>query len=251
MHPQKIEIDDPRSLRHAVFAVLRIIAVGQAGIEPMGRSLRIYWASPRLLLQKHDLAPCVEPGRERSRARHARIVIRGVPRLHVCVHVAIAAIETEFALDFGRELFAHPHRPDRFGPPAAPPRGLKGTFPVPIAPDYVVLAPIRIHGGEIHVVVVRSVDVSKIVDHRAGVLLLRLVASAGRLGAGAERIALLFADAPRGLVVGHYHLRHSAPFERAPIRDILLPVDNPVLPPQMRTRHVFPRRRRIGDFRQH
>ena len=198
MHPQQVEVHDPRMAHQLVRAILSVVLVGEARIEPLVPALGRDGAVPRLLLDQHDLAVGVERLGERARARHARVVVRAAPGRNGGMHVAVGRVEAEPALDDRRERLAHFHAVERLRGRAARPREL----PVPVfrAGD-AIRPPVAVDGREVGEVVVRPVAEAELVDQLARMVVLSLVAAASRRGMRPKGVALV-AVAPARLVVG-------------------------------------------------
>ena len=117
----QIEIDEPRAVRQAVSAVLRVVSVRQAAVEAEMRPFGIDGSVPGLFLHQHDFAESVEDLREGSRARHAIVVITTAPRRDGRMDVAVRRAEMELVLDDRRQFFGVFHCAQRLWRIATPP----------------------------------------------------------------------------------------------------------------------------------
>ena len=117
----QIEIDEPRAVRQTVSAVLRVVSVRQAAVEAEMRPFGIDGPIPGLLLHQHDFAESVENLRERSRARHAIVVIATAPWCDGRMDVAVRRAEMELVLNDRRQFFSVFHGAQRLWRIATPP----------------------------------------------------------------------------------------------------------------------------------
>ena len=247
VHLAQIEVDQPGILGQVVPLILRIVAVGQAGIQPVVVPFRVHRSVPRLLLQQHDLAVRIERGGERAGPGHAAVIVGAAPGGGGGVHVAVRGAEPELVLDDRGELGAVLDRAGRLGRIAARPRRLQ--LPVRSAADQVG-APILVDRAEVGEVVVRPVHEPERVLHDACVAELPRVTPLAGGGARAERETLA-PVAPPGLVVGHHHLGHAIPMTLRPPSGVVLPIARAMGAPHPCPGDGLPGRHRVGDVRQH
>ena len=238
METQQVEVDEPRIVRDAVVLVLRVVAIREATVHEVRVALGVNGAVPVLLLDEHDLAEGVERVRERAAAGDARVVVAAAPGRHRRVHVAVRRVEVELALDDRRQFLAGVHRVRGLRRVAAVPRRLQLVVG---RARHAVRAPVAVDRREVREVVVRTVPEPELVDHRARVVVLPLVAALLRRGVGAERKALV-AVTPTRLVVSHEDVLHPAVPHLAPVGSIVFAVARAVRTPHDAARDVLPRR---------
>ena len=203
MHPQKVEVDEPRVDVEPRALVLREVAVVEAAVHEVHAALGVDGTRPELPLHPEQLAVGVERAGERARARHARVVVAAAPGRDARVHVAVAGVEVELALELGHDPLARLHGERGLRRVAAVPRGKQVA--VRLA-RHAVGVPEAVDGGEVGIVVVGSVEVAERVDHVAREVKRARVAALLRRRARAEREALVAVAHAHLVVADEHHL---------------------------------------------
>ncbi len=185
---------------------------------------------------QHDFAVGVKHRGEGPRSRDARIVIDAVPRGDGGMDIAIGSTKSELLLDLRRESGAVFDSTGRFWGVAAHPGVLK--LIIRITRNHVEI-PELIHRGEIRVVVVRTVNETKLVLHQPGVIIGPLVAAFTRRGFSAESKTFTLV-APQRFVIRYDHLGHAIAVYLGPVTRIVFSVRGSMRAPDSGAGNVPP-----------
>ena len=210
----QIEVNDPRPVVEVVAAVVRVVAVDDAGVEHTHRAFRKHRSVPMAFLRHEHFGRGEERRGKRRRSRHARVIVGTRPGRSRRMAVAVGSVEksAHFALDFRHQLLGPRSGVGDFGRIGAHPafkhRAVGKTRDI-------VYGKSGVDGSGVPEIVVGAVDVSEFFAHQARELQLSFVAAAPRGELGSHRIRLA-AVTPCRLMVVNDHLAYSIAMHRPP-----------------------------------